>query len=383
MLTHTLTVLSLLPLVASMGNVQEDLGGLGPIQILTRVPTAQPTAKVAVPTYQPDTSMFPVTFADYSEKTCGSTPTISTCYVDPKGNAFRFGCKKQDGGKVYTDTCHKGRCVECDNNWKWMGDEANQCSQSMDQFFQFQCSAPEIEKPKAQVPVQSFVAAKSCEQLGWSTAGGSDSVCAESAVINGRCSGEVDATTASNTCAKVGARLCTSDELALDEAKSSGCKFDCARVWSSSQCTTKEGASGFMSMSGAKKCASSVPSRCDDAKAQTGVVRCCSDVSTAPVVGARFGYPAGYSPAISSDYPSSDGACGKSKALKSYSCWTNPVDGTSQRFACRPNSQIVWTQNCGQDDTCGQCSGDWFSQDELLGKCYSADSLLYSYACSK
>lgn len=312
-----------------------------------------------------------------------------TCYTDAQGQSYRFGCKSSDGAKVYTDTC-KGGCnpANCDNNWKWLGDEANQCTQAFgdNTFFKYTCHAPDaaIDGPDDVVIPDTPIVPKACSELGWVTSPASDQVCAGSAVINGRCSGNVNIFAARKFCSRIGARLCTSAELAADEAKGSGCKYDCERVWSGTKCTTKEGSQGFLTLSGARKCSSKLPSRCDEFESQDAVVRCCADAgkNDAPIVRGPQAYPLGYSPAHSMDYPIADGECGKSAPLKSYNCWVNPADNKSQRFACRPGSNMVWAQSCGTSANCELCQGTWFTQDEEIDKCYSTDAdTLYSYKC--
>ena len=69
------------------------------------------------------------------------------------------------------------------------------------------------------------VSVSSCDDLGWTNANkfGSSLVCGESDDGLGGCSGEVDWASAVAFCEGSGARLCSSDELAADEARSTGC----------------------------------------------------------------------------------------------------------------------------------------------------------------
>lgn len=379
-----------------------SLGGAGTVQVEepkepfvpdTKPPTNKPTAQpTRPPTFKPDPDMFPVTFEEYSNGAkCGSDNfKRSTCYQDKEGNHFRYGCKSGDGLKVYTDSCGKSGCdpENCQNNWKWYSDEANICiaDEPKAKIFKFTCHAPgaiegveSIELPDVVTPP------KTCGQLKWPTMGGSASVCGASTVLNGRCSGEVDLFTARRTCSKIGARLCTSDELGGDEAKGTGCKFDCRRVWSSTKCATKSGAQGFISLAGSRKCKDRIPELCEDATSQSAVIRCCADAGPddEEVVVGPQPYPSGFTKAVSSDYKASDGECGKSTPIRQYNCWVNPVDGTSQRFACRPGSSMVWAQSCGSTTDCSKCEGEWFTQDEAVNKCYSTtEDFLYSYTCA-
>jgi len=387
---QTITLLVCLTQVNSLGNVPTvPPTPEPPVQINSRQPTAQPTAQPTIPpTFAPDPSIFAVSFEDFAGSCSASSPTKKTCFTDGNGQSYRFGCKSEDGNKVYTDTC-KGGCnpANCDNNWKWLGDEANQCTQAFgdDTFFKYTCHAPDAGNagPGDQEAVDAPFVPKTCNELGWVTSPASDQVCAASAVINGRCSGNVNIFAARKLCSRIGARLCTSQEIAADEAKGSGCKYDCERVWTGSKCTTSEGGQGFLTLAGARKCSAKLPSRCDDFESQDAVVRCCADAGTGDesLVKGPQAYPLGYSAAFSMDYPIADGECGKSAPVKQYSCWVNPAGGTSQRFACRPGSNMVWAQSCGTSANCELCQGTWFTQDEEIGKCYSTDEFLYSYKC--
>ena len=69
----------------------------------------------------------------------------------------------------------------------------------------------------------------------------------------------------------MGARLCTSEELANDEAKGGGCKADCKGVWSADTCD-----GGHTWQAGAAKCLKDFPSACGDSSAKAAV-RCCAD----------------------------------------------------------------------------------------------------------
>lgn len=383
-MSRTISLIACLaPLVHCFGTVEQ-------IEILTRQPTPLPTAAAtAPPTYLPDPDMFAVSYEEYLDGAkCGQGVfKRNTCYTDSKGKSYRFGCKKDDPTKVYTDACEGGcAAANCQHDWKWLGDQANMCMiQERDTFFKYTCHAPEaVDGVVTETDTEPTYEPKTCNELGWSTLGGSDTVCAESAVVNGRCSGDTDQLTASQICAKLGARLCTADELSFDEAKGSGCKYDCSRSWSATKCTTTEGNPGYETLAGARKCSSLIPTRCDEPTVQTAVTRCCSDAGAgdAPTTESPQAYPLGYSPAVSMDYPIADGECGKSAPVDTYSCWKNPADGIFQRFACRPGSLMVWSQSCGTSDNCSLCQGNWFTQDEAIGTCYSTDvDTLYSYKC--
>lgn len=55
-------------------------------------------------------------------------------------------------------------------------------------------------------------------------------------IINGTCSGTVTYNDALAFCNAVGARLCTMNELATNEARNLGCNLDKTLVWSSNEC---------------------------------------------------------------------------------------------------------------------------------------------------
>jgi hypothetical protein len=97
-------------------------------------------------------------------------------------------------------------------------------------------------------PTSDGCSEKTCTELGWplGTHGSSD-VCAESEVVWNReddvavayprksglrCSGAVTFDEAFRLCADLGARLCGIDELAVDEARGSGCNYDHEMIWS-------------------------------------------------------------------------------------------------------------------------------------------------------
>ena len=81
------------------------------------------------------------------------------------------------------------------------------------------------------------LSARTCSELGWRDGGtfGSARACARAsdapALARG-CSGLVSWTAARDACADAGARLCTLDELAADEARGTGCGYDAEFVWS-------------------------------------------------------------------------------------------------------------------------------------------------------
>ena len=80
-----------------------------------------------------------------------------------------------------------------------------------------------IPTPSPIVPVT--VSESTCEDLGWVNADiyGSTSVCGESDLGLGGCSGALRWSEARAFCEDAGARLCTVAELAADEARGTGC----------------------------------------------------------------------------------------------------------------------------------------------------------------
>jgi len=113
---------------------------------------------------------------------------------------------------------------------------------------------------------------KTCAALGWNADKyGSKSVCGESDLGLGGCSGVKSWDDAVDFCAAAGARLCTADELLDDEARGTGCSYDGKRVWSSTKCSDNgkyHGVGGSSKKSG-KKCWAASKKR---------LVRCCADV---------------------------------------------------------------------------------------------------------
>jgi hypothetical protein len=310
----------------------------------------------------------------------GQASNSVACYTGADGMNYRYGCKKD--GKVYTDMCDSNKCNPegCQNNWKWHDEMVQQCYFDGSSYYQFECTdlSPGEEYAGAGAGGKiEGTSSKTCGALGWAPAATSPFVCGASK-IGDECplDGAYDA--AEKYCKDAGARLCTVEELEKDVTKGTGCKSDCAAIWSSTTC---EGG-GHKIAAGAAKCAKEHPTKCGTTS-DVARPRCCAD-STNSNVGSSAGLPAGYQLATAMDYPASAGACGGT-ASKSYSCWTNPTTGASQRFACSGDSEQVWVQSCGTDSTCASssCTGEWFSQGEKLSRCYEATGadFLYTYTC--
>ena len=131
--------------------------------------------------------------------------------------------------------------------------------------------------PSTRVPTGSPTprpAPASCAGLGWANANayGSPAVCGESDLGLGGCSGAMTHAAAEAFCAGGGARLCTVDELAADEARGTGCGYDQKNVWSSTVCGAEGNAwkiaPGSTLLAAAVECKGSVATR---------NVRCCAD----------------------------------------------------------------------------------------------------------
>lgn len=356
----------------------------------TDQPTNEPTSKpTRFPTFSsvtdPDISV--ATYSEYSRETrsrCSASAMKSNqCWTDGEGNSFRYGCRVGDK-RVFTDACGSGGCdAGCENDWKWAGEQQDTCYDDGQWLYQFMCSdafafKPEPERQEPAEPTQA-----SCEKLGWARSLGDPNVCGESN-INGKCAvGTWQQAEA--VCASVNARLCTAAELANDETKGTGCKADCASVWSGDECTLG-GRTGHVYAAGSNKCKDVLPATCSLDNAQQKV-RCCSDVLDATgekVVRKASNLPPGLSTAVSTEYKISDGSCGLSQPLRQLPCWTNPRDGSSMRFACSDDDAFVYHQVCENGcNSVDSCTGEWRRTGELTDQCYArrSEGYLYEYVC--
>ena len=124
----------------------------------------------------------------------------------------------------------------------------------------------------ADVPLPK-ASASNCESLGWGNAlaFGSSSVCGESDLGLGGCSGFMAWGDAASFCSAGGARLCTLEELQADDTRSTGCGYDTKAVWSSSRCNEE---SGFQVAPGSSVGGSWVTCLAESSKRN---VRCCAD----------------------------------------------------------------------------------------------------------
>lgn len=327
-----------------------------------------------------------VTVTTYSEYVAGNRARCDgtalrtkTCWQDEDGTMFRYGCVEDDT-KVLTDECDSN-CENCAGEWKWAGETSDLCYDDGSVLYSFNCGSDTPATPIPMMPVTPSAGGgseKSCEDLGWTIQGGSKAVCGYSKVNQGDC-GTGSYAEAEAMCASVGARLCSTEELSNDETKGTGCKGDCKRVWASDTC-----ASGHHSLAGASKCAGDYPPECTSDNEEL-VVRCCADVGGGSA-SSSSGYPEGFSAAVAKDYRIEDGSCGVSAAIAQYSCWTDPVNKKSYRFACSNSDSFVYHQECGSDKTCddSSCSGNWEKMGEVTDQCYSRGAdYLYHYQCPK
>lgn len=133
--------------------------------------------------------------------------------------------------------------------------------------------APVSVPVSSPVPPPTSGGASSCDDLGWTNAAkyGSTSVCGESDLGLGGCSGYLSWSDAEAFCGGAGARLCTAAELQADEAAGSGCGLDRNLVWSGDPCS-----GGYMAALGYSRY-TYAPS-CEAANAANIAVRCCANV---------------------------------------------------------------------------------------------------------
>ena len=134
-------------------------------------------------------------------------------------------------------------------------------------------SAPVTSPAPAPASPPTSGGTSTCADLGWGNAAsyGSTSVCGESDLSLGGCSGAVAWEVAEAFCSSAGARMCTVAELQADEAKASGCGLDRKWVWSSDVCS-----GGYMMLPGSSKMPDAP--RCESAGAVTNGARCCASV---------------------------------------------------------------------------------------------------------
>lgn len=122
----------------------------------------------------------------------------------------------------------------------------------------------------ATVKAQPKQSTKTCDQLNWPYRSGNTEVCAVS-FIDGKCLSSQSFLQAEKTCTTVGGRLCTAEELQQNAAQSSGCGFDNAMVWTSTECPDDPSQTLM-----AKGMATDSTAVCASQQS-TAAVRCCAD----------------------------------------------------------------------------------------------------------
>ena len=102
----------------------------------------------------------------------------------------------------------------------------------------------------------SVCSPRTCSEIGWMNAPfhGDENICGGSAPPSDTmperdsegCSGQVSWTEGQAFCTKLGARLCTLDELLHDEVAGTGCEAETDPLWSSTHCKEGEGPSNYV-----------------------------------------------------------------------------------------------------------------------------------------
>lgn len=182
--------------------------------------------------------------------------------------AVGTGCKL-DQKRVWTSNACEGGYITQAGASRGLAANPPQC-ESATSNFRARCCADQLSPAKNTQPLHKLT----CEELGWPLAPGSPAVCANSEFANGVCITKANFQTAQSACWSLGARLCTVEELAFDEAKGSGCELDDNRIWTSSSCNF-----GAMTMLGSRG-DDSEKATCDQLDEQFAV-RCCADVKQA------------------------------------------------------------------------------------------------------
>lgn len=134
--------------------------------------------------------------------------------------------------------------------------------------------APNVPVPApTKAPTNVLTSASTCDELGWNNADerGSTSVCGETDLGLGGCSGTKSHSEATAICEAAGARLCTVAELQADETRGTGCKYDTRMMWTSDECT-----GGYSIAPGSTRLATA--SSCETASTGDVYTRCCADV---------------------------------------------------------------------------------------------------------
>lgn len=342
-----------------------------PPQILQQQPQTLTPPSAKLPVLPHESSSYTIaTIRSFDRQwvgRCGEpAKSVTRCWTDGEGNTFRYGCLEDDL-KVYGQSCglNNTQCdpAKCSGEWTWGGDRIGVCYDNGEELYAYDCGPQKVRS------------AKSCSQLGWPPGPGVAKVCANSKVSNGECSIPKAWQAARDSCASIGARLCTAKEVQNEETRNSGCKnTDCDLMWTNDVCTLPSGQGGHMSMiAGSSRCPSVKFARACQTNITRLVVRCCAD---AEEIIENPTLPKGFFGAVAYDYRT--GGC-EGPALAAYSCWSDE-EGNNQRMACREDDNSVYFQSC-KDSSCRTCSGNW-TTEERLGVCYSApNGYLYKYSC--
>ena len=139
-------------------------------------------------------------------------------------------------------------------------------------------SPSQIPTPAPSEPVYSVACSlKTCTELDLlgSIAYGSLGVCGGSSGFNENvaCSSTLSWLDARDFCEGAGARLCSYDELSVDEARGTGCGHDNKMIWSRTACD----GGGFLVQMGASKRGDTRRLCADRATSGTYYARCCAD----------------------------------------------------------------------------------------------------------
>lgn len=176
----------------------------------------------------------------------GPSPSPSpTTFPPPTSGGFYCGwdsCKSR--GSEWCDFS-KDRCVgSCSGEWCPQDEASPSPSPSVPPASGDGCCQ------KLTLPEYGFVYGRDtsvCAAATWNS-GENARVCVARANYN----------TAEDTCASIGARLCTHKELQNGEGAGAGCSLDRKKVWTSTQCETNKGKAGFLVAKGrngrGKKC---------------------------------------------------------------------------------------------------------------------------------
>eukprot|EP00045_Choanoeca_perplexa_P017655 m.261284 g.261284 ORF g.261284 m.261284 type:complete len:2833 (+) comp17596_c0_seq5:884-9382(+) len=194
------------------------------------------------------------------------------------GEARGTGCGF-DAKDVWTDT----RCGTCNGPVSYLTHafkkpkvgEVSTCTQGTT-LASVRCCA---DKSPRQA-LLSGTSCMSCNELGWSSGFGSDTVCADSEILgqgtgDGSClSTDVPWAVAEDLCYDAGARLCSEAELLGGETVLTGCNKDTEFVWSRTSCAKGK----FSAVIGNPLFGGATKKKCLDPTEDTSHVRCCADV---------------------------------------------------------------------------------------------------------